>query len=91
MVAPPSTTPTPTEGPLTLARTKILQDMVNSLLSMCDLNSPLDGVLLNAYTLCILRFEAFGATPCERGREDEAMKPMVDLAGTTVGTSRYYR
>ena len=54
---------------------------------MCDLNSPLDGVLLNAYTLCILRFEAFGATPCERGREDEAEEPLDGLAGTTAASA----
>ena len=58
MVAPPSTTPTPTKGPITRARAKLLQDKVNSLLSMCDLNSTLDGLLLHAPTLCILRYKS---------------------------------
>ena len=57
MVAPPSTTPIPTEGPITRARAKLLQAKVNTLLSMCDLNSPLDGVLLSSSTLCILSYE----------------------------------
>ena len=48
------------------------------------MNSPLDGVLLSASTLCILRYEAIGATPCERGREDKAKEPLDGLAGTTA-------
>ena len=87
MVAPQSTTPTPTDGPLTRARAKLQQDKVNSLLSMCDLNSPLDGVLLSASTLCTLRYEATEATPCERGREDEAEEPLDGLAGTTAASA----
>ena len=83
MVAPPSTTPTPTNGPLTRARAKLLQDKVNSLLSMCDLNSPMNGMLLNAHTLCILRFEPLRATPCEKGREDEGKEGLGALTGTT--------
>src|SRR3954465_12113987 len=56
--APPSTTPSPPSGPMTRARAKLLQAKVNSLLSSCDFVLPLDGLLLHASTLCILRYEA---------------------------------
>src|SRR5215216_5293053 len=56
--APPSTTPSPPSGPMTRARAKLLQAKVNSLLSSCDFGLPLDGLLLHASTLCILRYEA---------------------------------
>ena len=58
MDAPPSTTPSPPSGPMTRARAKLLQAKVNSLLSSCDFGLPLDGLLLHASTLCILRYEA---------------------------------
>ena len=50
------TSPT-TSGPMTRARVKALHDKVNSLLSMCDLDTPLNGLLLHSDTLCILRHE----------------------------------
>ena len=40
---------------MTRARVKALRDKVNSLLSICDLDTPLNGLLLHADTLCILR------------------------------------
>ena len=40
---------------MTRARVKALHDKVNSLLSMCDLDTPLNGLLLHSDTLCILR------------------------------------
>ena len=43
---------------MTRARAKLLQAKVNSLLSSCDFGLPLDGLLLHASTLCILRYEA---------------------------------
>ena len=43
---------------MTRARVKALYDKVNSLLSMCDLDTPLDGLLLYTNTLCILRNES---------------------------------
>ena len=52
---PRHTIPTPSNGPLTRARVKALHDKVNSLLSMCDLDTPLNGLLLHSDTLCILR------------------------------------
>src|SRR5215216_3688560 len=56
--APISTTPSPPRGPMTRARAKLLQAKVKSLLSSCDFGIPLDGLLLHATTLCILRYEA---------------------------------
>ena len=38
-----------------LFRSQALHDKVNSLLSMCDLDTPLNGLLLHSDTLCILR------------------------------------
>ena len=49
--------PSSPSGPMTRARAKLLHDKVNSLLSICDFDSPLDGVLLHAPTLCILRYD----------------------------------
>src|SRR3954463_5866262 len=55
--APPSTTPSPPSVPMTRARAKLLQAKVNSLLSLCDFDTPLDGLLLHTHTLCIIRYE----------------------------------
>ena len=55
VVQPRHTTPTSPNGPMTRARVKALRDKVNSLLSMCDLDTPLNGLLLHSDTLCILR------------------------------------
>src|SRR4051812_13256342 len=55
-----ATTSTPTSspsGPMTRARAKLLQAKVNSLLSLCDFDTPLDGMLLHTHTLCIIRYE----------------------------------
>ena len=40
---------------MTRTRVNALHDKVNSLLSMCDLDTPLNGLLLHSDTLCILR------------------------------------
>src|SRR4051812_33587454 len=66
--APPSTTHSPLSGPMTRARAKLLQAKVNSLLSSCDFGLPLDGLLLHATTLCILRYEA---TPAHQATKEE--------------------
>ena len=42
---------------MTRSRVKTLHDKVNSLLSMCDLDTPLNGLLLHSDTLCVLRYE----------------------------------
>src|SRR4051812_779671 len=63
--APTSPPTSPPSGPMTRARTKILQAKVNSLLSSCDFNTSLDGLLLHAQTLCILNYEPNEASPSE--------------------------
>src|SRR3954471_6256694 len=55
--APPSTTPSPPSGPMTRALAKLLQAKVNSLLSLCDFDTPLNGLLLHTHTMCIIRYE----------------------------------
>src|SRR4051812_13719427 len=55
-----ATTSTPMSspsGPMNRARAKLLQAKVNSLLSLCDFDTPLDGLLLHTHTLCIIRYE----------------------------------
>jgi hypothetical protein len=42
------------------ARAKALQEKVTSLLSMCEFDVPLDGILHHASTLCILRYQPQG-------------------------------
>ena len=42
---------------MTRARAKLLQAKVNSLLSLCDFDTPLDGLLLHNHALCIIRYE----------------------------------
>ena len=47
VVRPTVSTPS---GPMTRARVKAIHDKVNSLLSMCDLDTPLNGLLLHSDT-----------------------------------------
>ena len=60
--------PSAPSGPMTRARAKLLHDKVNSLLSSCDFNTSLDGMLLHAPTLCILSYDSMG------DRQDKAAK-----------------
>src|SRR5215217_2570497 len=46
----------PPSGPMTRARVKALHDKVNSLLTSLDLDTPLDGMLPHAETLCVIRY-----------------------------------
>ena len=46
----------PPSGPITRARAKALHDKVNSLLTTLDLDTPLDGMLPHAETLCVIRY-----------------------------------
>jgi hypothetical protein len=41
---------------MTRARAKALHDKVNSLLTTLDLDTPLDGMLPHAETLCVIRY-----------------------------------
>ena len=45
------------KGPMTRSRAKAIQDKVNSLLSRHQFNLAMDGLLPQADTLCILRYE----------------------------------
>src|SRR3954452_5988396 len=56
MDTPPASPPSPPSGPMTRARAKALHDKVNSLLITLDLDTPLDGILLTADTLCVIRY-----------------------------------
>src|SRR3954471_16045879 len=78
---PTATTSTPTSypsGPMTRARAKLLQTKVNSLLSLCDFDTPLDGLLLHTQTLCIIRYEE-ATSRCQT----QAVLP-VGTTGTTA-------
>src|SRR3954447_16309455 len=56
MDIPTSNTTSPPSGLMTRARAKALHDKVNSLLITLDLDTPLDGMLLTADTLCVIRY-----------------------------------
>ena len=99
VVQPRHTTPS---GPMTRARVKALHDKVNSLLSMCDLDTPLNGLLLHSDTLCVLSFGG-PEDPYEDGQEathedgqgssqgdeeeEEKMEKKSPGGGTTPGIS----
>ena len=56
--SPTSNTYTTTpNGPMTRSRVKALHEKVTSLLSMCDFDTPLNGLLLQSDTLCVLSHE----------------------------------
>ena len=57
-----NTMDTTPNGPMTRSRVKALHEKVTSLLSMCDLDLPLNGLLLHAGTLCILRIHSDDGT-----------------------------
>src|SRR3954467_10747928 len=85
--APPSTTPSPPSGPMTRAQAKLLQAKVNSLLSLCDFDTPLDGLLLHTHTLCIIRYEEKDPWNGETGADETNRRqtPAV-LPDPTAGT-----
>ena len=74
---------------MTRARVKALHDKVNSLLSMCDLDTPLNGLLLHADTLCILRnnYQEDQGASAEDGQETSREEDEEDEASA----QRYYR
>src|SRR4051812_291352 len=53
---PSPSPPSPPSGPMTCARAKALHEKVNSLLITLDLGTSLDGMLLTACTLCVIRY-----------------------------------
>src|SRR5215216_4767705 len=92
-----ATTSTPTSspsGPMTRARAKLLQAKVNSLLSLCDFDTPLDGLLLHNHALCIIRYEEKnpqdGGAPADKTKNSLSPAVLPDL---TTGTTawRHYR
>ena len=85
MVAPPFTTPTHPEGPITRARVKLLQAKVNTLLSLCDFDSTLDGILLHPNTLCILRYEPREQATKER-QEKKPEEKLQEKVGERIGS-----
>src|SRR3954463_9644479 len=91
---PSASPPSPPSGPMTRARAKALHDKVNSLLITLDLDTPLDGMLLTADTLCVIRYiphEAWLKNPEKQllTRQEEE----VEVAGrcTTAWRQRYCR
>ena len=79
---------------MTRARAKLLQAKVNSLLSLCDFDTPLDGLLLHNHALCIIRYEEKnpqdGGTPADKTKNSLSPAVLPDLAtGTTAW--RHYR
>src|SRR4051812_37941512 len=79
---------------MTRARAKLLQAKVNSLLSSCDFDTPLDGLLLHTHTLCIIRYEekdpVNGGTPAKETNCTQSPAVLPDQATGTTG-QRYYR
>ncbi|KAK1602092.1 hypothetical protein QYE76_017135 [Lolium multiflorum] len=71
----------PPSGPMTRARVKALHDKVNSLLTSLDLDTPLDGMLPHAETLCVIRYvehqdHGEDVTPWSREGEEQLSKKM---------------
>ena len=71
---------------MTRARDKALHDKVNSLLSMLDSDSPLDGMLPQANMLCVIRYIPQGDSTSsqdgkleQEGREEQASVPAAVL------------
>ncbi len=64
---------------MTRARAKLLQAKVNSLLSLCDFDTPLDGLLLHTHTLCIIRYEEKPPVAARRKRYYRLSRPVLPL------------
>ena len=80
---------------MTRAHAKALQEKVTSLLSNLQLGTPLDGMLLTADTLCVIRYIPQESPPwsqtidVETRREEEKAAAPAD-SGTTAQDERYY-
>jgi hypothetical protein len=71
----------PPSGPMTRARAKAIHDKVNSLLTSLDLDTPLDGMLPHAETLCVIRYvehqdHGEDVTPWSREGEEQLIEKM---------------
>src|SRR3954469_2642179 len=94
MTATTSTSTSSPSGPMTRARAKLLQAKVNSLLSLCDFDTPLDDLLLHTHTLGIIKYEENdpenGGAPAEGTKCPLSAAVQPDPAtGTTA--KRHYR
>lgn len=76
----------PPRGPMTRARAQALHQEVNSILSTYAFDTPLDGVLLHANTLCSIRYidqdTSHGEHAKEEGAgndENRSTAPMLEL------------
>ena len=79
-------TPSPPSPPsvlMTRSRARLLRDNVNLLLSLCDFDSPLNGLLLHAHTLCILSYETNEASTREGLKVARADTP--EQIGARIG------
>src|SRR3954463_5721489 len=86
--------PSPPSGPMTRARAKALHDKVNSLLITLDLDTPLDGMLLTADTLCVIRYiphEAWMKNPEKQLLTSHEEEDEVAGRCTTAWRQRYCR
>ena len=72
---------------MTRARAKLLQAKVNSLLSSCQFDTSLDGVLLHATTLCIIRYEASTQPHAPKDGEQGAEREAEDAGAAQTGVS----
>ena len=63
-----------TNGPMTRSKVKALHEKVTSLQSTCDLDTPLNGLLLHAGTLCILRIHLDDDPQWSRKDEQEKVQ-----------------
>jgi hypothetical protein len=84
----------PPRGPMTRARAQALRQEVNSLLSTYDFDTPLDGLLLHANTLCSIRYIDQDTSHGDQGvgeragnDEDGATAHRPELPPPRTGTS----
>ena len=72
---------------MTRARAKLLQAKVNSLLSSCQFDTSLDGMLLHATTLCIIRYEASAHHQAPKDGEQGAGREIEAAGAAQIGVS----
>ncbi|KAK1602202.1 hypothetical protein QYE76_018186 [Lolium multiflorum] len=84
----------PPRGPMTRARAQALRQEVNSLLSTYDFDTPLDGLLLHANTLCSIRYIGQDTSHGDQANgeragndEDGATASRPELPPSRTGTS----
>ena len=73
---------------MTRSRVKAIHDKVTSLLSMCDFDTPLNGLLLHSDTLCILRCDPHedlqgSVEDGQESSQEEEDETKLESGGTT--------